>query len=264
MNDVIILTSYLSLKYDHHRKTQIKSDDFKYIKDFYNSVLKLNITVKIFYDNLSSKFIQKYTTDNIEFVLINRKLNYTCFHPHEFRFIAFYDYLKNSNPNILSNYKYIFTTDIRDVIINKHPIHFINEINSINTNYNNKYTLFIQKDVDEHIKDNKWANENFTKILKTPLNTSILQNYINNPLLNCGIIGGSSQTFMIFFEKFIEYIYKFKENSTDIVDMIAINYVYYHYYTLFNNTTNSTYIGGKLHSPFYKYVKSPDFCFSHK
>ena len=54
------LAAYLTSKYNYHRDVQHKSDNFEYIKEYYQSIVKLNLNAVIIVDDSSDEFIQKY------------------------------------------------------------------------------------------------------------------------------------------------------------------------------------------------------------
>ena len=110
----IILSTYFTSKEDPQRGGNWKCNDFSIIKDWYQSIKKLNLNAIIFHDHCSDRFINKYSTERISFVYhkpIKDIMNA--------RYRCYYDYLYRHF------YKKIYCTDISDVVIMKDPFPLI-------------------------------------------------------------------------------------------------------------------------------------------
>lgn len=128
------------------------------------------------YDN---DLIQKIRQNNITFINAN---SISAFKPgstkeqHNVicteRFFHLFKYLQNKN------YRYVITTDVRDVCFQKNPVEFIEK------NINDKKILFSSESII--YRDEFWGNDN---LLHT-FNHSIYQLLRNNEIFNVGVIAG--------------------------------------------------------------------------
>jgi len=116
----VVFGSFFSSKKDPQRNIKIATC-FDYLKFWYESIHASNIHAVLFYDNLDDDFVTKYTTNLFSFHKVSKEeLNDNLF-PAEWRFIAYYNYLKSHT----HKYDYIVLTDISDVIINRNPLEFM-------------------------------------------------------------------------------------------------------------------------------------------
>jgi hypothetical protein len=91
---------------------------------------------------------------------------------HVERFIYIYDYLKNNN------YRYVVTTDVRDVIFQKNPIEFIEN------NIKDKNLLFASESM--LYKHETWGNKNLFKTF----GDYIYNDFKNEEIYNVGVLAG--------------------------------------------------------------------------
>lgn len=108
----IILSIYYSSFIDPQRHRYQKKDNFDYIKNFYDSIMKNNMSAVIFHDGLSEKFILTYQNANVTFLPIPEK-SYGLSSMNDIRFMIYLDYLLE-NPNINN----VIISDAADVIFN--------------------------------------------------------------------------------------------------------------------------------------------------
>jgi hypothetical protein len=240
MTKTMIFSAYFTSKFDKNRQMDISKDNYDYMSPLYESAVKLGLNLTIFYDDLSESFVRKWETDKIRFIKVSYENN-----PHDARFIILNDYLKTNH------FDYLFMTDLRDVYINKNPFEIFNN--------NRESILCIQEDVDETIKENKWANDTFNKICNVDkIEETLLSPFVNERLMNCGIIGGDYRTFINFISKIVKTMSEI--NPDEIRDMLVVNYVFYKWFSNYDEVIK----GDRLHSPFTKNIISEDYYFSHK
>jgi hypothetical protein len=91
---------------------------------------------------------------------------------HVERFIHIYDYLKNNE------YRYVVTTDVRDVIFQKNPIEFIEN------NIKDKNLLFASESM--LYKHETWGNKNLFKTF----GDYIYNDFKNEEIYNVGVLAG--------------------------------------------------------------------------
>ena len=125
----VIFTSYFSLKKHPNDPNdrwvigrqvdgRVAQNDFKYIESWYNSVNELYLEGRIFYDNLSDEFLERYTTDKIKFI----KVFPSDYSNNDWRFFCYRNYLEENKFNN------VFLTDGSDVTVAKDPSEIINNL----------------------------------------------------------------------------------------------------------------------------------------
>jgi hypothetical protein len=214
MNSVI-LTSYFSIKKhpnDPNDKCvigrgndgRVLQNDFRYIEPWYNSVNKLNLEGRVFHDNLSEDFLNKYTTDNIKFI----KVTPSDYSNNDWRFFCYRNYLEENR------FDCVFLTDGSDVRVVKDPCKIIKD--------NPEVDLFACKDsimlnefpyLQIH-QQAQWENYVWFSIFQKTLE-----------LINMGVIGGNYENILLFLNKFCET--RIKLGNTDFnSDMWTGQYVF--------------------------------------
>ena len=118
-NENIIFTSYYFNQPDPQRK-KYQKEDFNYIKPFYDSVKKLNLSCIIFHDGLSQKFINKYQTDKIKFILFKHE-DYKTTSGNDTRYLVYLNYLRDKH------YDKLIISDINGVEFLKDPFNIIQQ-----------------------------------------------------------------------------------------------------------------------------------------
>ncbi len=109
----IILSIYYSSSIDPQRKRYQKKNNFSYIKKFYDSIIKNDMSAIIFHDGLSEDFITKYQNANITFLPIPNN-TYGLTSMNDIRFMIYLDFLTENK-----NFDNIIISDAADVIFNK-------------------------------------------------------------------------------------------------------------------------------------------------
>lgn len=248
MNSVI-LTSYFSIKQHPNdpndkwvigRRSdgRVSQNDFKYIEPWYNSVNKLGLEGRIFYDNLSDDFLDKYTTEKIKFI----KVEPSDYSNNDWRFFCYRNYLEENK------FDNVFLTDGSDVTVVKDPSKIITEF--CNTDF------FVCKDsimLNEfpYLQVHEQANwESYTWF-------SICQNRLE--LINMGVIGGNYENILVFLDKFCET--RIRLGSPDFnSDMWTGQYIFRHLLS-----DKNLLIGEPFTSNFKKYeIDRKDVYFIHK
>lgn len=91
---------------------------------------------------------------------------------HTERFLHIYNYLKDKD------YRYVITTDVKDVVFQKNPIEFL-EKECVNKNL-----LFASESI--RYKDEPWGDQN----LKETFGPYIYEQFKNNEIFNVGVLAG--------------------------------------------------------------------------
>lgn len=236
------ISAYLCIDKDYNRNVQLESNDFSYIKDYYDSIIKTNMKATIIVDNVSNEFIKKYESDNIMFHLVNNKIiNRKKMLLHDERFIYFLDIIKNSGPN-----DYFIVSDVADVIILNNP----NDIIDLDEN-----VLYVCKE-NENIDTNIWFNiyMNELEFLKTEF-PDYKEIFNNRIILNCGAVMGHRDIIFKLFNCIVNImieIYSLNEIQRPL-DMFAFNYIIYKYFS--SNIAQNTNFSTKFGHYFFDYTK---------
>ena len=96
---------------------------------------------------------------------------------HVLRFLAIYDYLKDVD----SHYRYVVTTDVKDVYFQTNPIDWLEE--------NLKFKKLVAGSEGMLYKDEPWGNDN----LFQTYGTYVHELFKNNKIYNVGTIGGDAE-----------------------------------------------------------------------
>lgn len=200
----IIITTFFTNGLDPQRNLKWADDDFSIIKDFYESIIRLDLNCLILIDNSSDSFVRKYETSKIKFQRVDSSgLNLV-----DIRWKIYNDILLNNN------YEYVFFLDISDIIILKDPFPFLSDNN-----------IYCGDENDCNI-NNSWMLNRYY-LLRNSI--SSIDHYINKIILNAGILGGKSDK-LIEITKEIANILNVANIKSTTVDMCAFNHVLRSYY----------------------------------
>ncbi len=210
---VVILGSYFS-KESHPQFPEphlegVGSDgraiqnDIVYIQKWYNSIKELNINAVIFYDNLTDKFVETYTTDKIRFIYAESQ----SYIYNVWRFFCFRTFLQNNKFDI------VFFTDSSDVTVIQNPVTLIKSFPDID--------FFVGKD---SIKLHEFPYLKFHQHFQWENYFDFFLHQYEWDLINCGVIGGTYNNMLLFVNEFCNI-----EASMDapkvISDMFITNYL---------------------------------------
>ena len=121
-NGDYIFTTYLTGSVDPQRNQALRPDQFQYLREWYRSVLQLNLRAVIFYDVLSTQFIQRiiHNTERVQFVKIKSLSGRTT---NDARYYEYLHYLQ-LHPEI----RRVFLTDISDVTFQRNPFELMSAL----------------------------------------------------------------------------------------------------------------------------------------
>jgi len=107
----------------------------------------------------------------------NKNLYYSSPIPvHVDRFIHIYNFIRGYGP-----FRYVITTDVKDVIFQKNPIEYIEK------NIGDKNLIFSSESM--FYKDEPWGNQN---LLET-FGQAIYNHYVTNEIFNVGVLAGKGE-----------------------------------------------------------------------
>jgi hypothetical protein len=193
----LIITTYFTQEVDPQRPFIWPNDEFSIIKDFYESVVKHDLDLLILHDNCSNEFVNKYTTDKINWLRVDS----TGLNMVDIRWRLYANelsWLKLDN---------VFFMDISDVVILKNPFDYIQD------------KIYIGDELSIN-SQNRWMMDRY-KMLGVD-NTS----YLNDVVLNCGVMGGKYEDMLSVATKMADLMDKAIITNTT-VDMSAANHILY-------------------------------------
>lgn len=211
LNKDLIIATYLSGIFDVNRNEVLPSDDINIVTAWAESVVGLGLQGVIFHNSLSETSISKYKK-SIRFIKVqfNEKYNTNIF-----RYFLYNDFI-NQNKADIEN---IFITDITDVVVVNNP--FVQPLFIKNTN-----SIFCGD--EPKLLGNEWM-QNHAAHLRSKITDYTLyeENFKNETLLNCGIVGGNIAVIQPFLEKLclIHENYSTNNNTAYTGDMGAFNYL---------------------------------------
>jgi hypothetical protein len=209
-NELVVLSNYFTSKIDPQRKIKQVSNNFDYIKDWYNSIVINDLKAIIFHDNLDLEFVSKYETKKIKFI----KCTLGKMSVNDERFFVFNEYL-----NQINNSCYILISDINDVIIKKSPLELF-------LMYPRK--LFIGRDEYYNWRSGYWTLYEIREF-HNKFKYKIPSSFLFCPMFNAGLIGGDVTIIREMLDKMESLFVNI--NSEGNYNMIVLNLtIFNHYY----------------------------------
>lgn len=242
----IIMGCLLTGIHDVNRNTVLQNDDYSLIKDWANSIIALNLHGIIFHNNFSAETCAEYENKNIHFIQVKHDAS---FNANVYRYFIYNTFLKEQAGRI----KQVFCTDVSDVEVLKNPF-------EQSLFLNNTDKLFCG---DEPKKlNNVWMKEHASHLRNNIADYAAYEDtFKDEPLLNCGIIGGDVNVMKKFIEELANLHEHYNHNNQTAFtgDMGAFNYLArtkYH---------NNLLHGAPVNTVFKAYDKSNSECwFKHK
>lgn len=193
--NTLILSSYFSIKKHPNDPSdnavvgrgmngKVESNSFEYIEKWYHSVIKAGVNAVLFYDDMDSGFVKKYSNDKVKFV----KTNISEYSNNDYRFFCFFNYLNElkDKPDV------VFHTDASDVVLVKDP----------------GLLVFNNPDVDyfcckDSIPLNQFPYIKVHEAFDWEDKMMFRLNYQDWWLINMGVVGGKYDNMFKFYEKFV-------------------------------------------------------------
>ncbi|MFC3417726.1 hypothetical protein [Algoriphagus hitonicola] len=208
----LICASLFTGNYDVNRSEMLQGDNFQLIEKWCRSIQSLDLKGVVFHNSFSEETIRANQLTGIEFVAVDFN---TPLSANAYRYLVYVDFLKKYQ-NQLEN---VFFTDIADVEVVKNPfdVPFYDE---------NSDSIFCGD--EEEILDNPWMNEHSNHLRNLiPEFKDFEEKNKNQPLLNCGIIGGKIELMVQLMQELsrIHSTYTVTNKTPYTLDMGAFNFV---------------------------------------
>lgn len=198
--------------YDVNRNNVLPDDDFSIVKAWADSIIDLKLNGIIFHNNFSEETCLKYQNEHISFV----KIEYDSrFNPNIYRYLVYDEYLQNHHDTIDN----LFLTDISDVVVVQNP--FLQPLYLQNTN-----AIFCGD--EPKTLNNEWMKAHSEHLRSKIENyAQYEEDFGNETLLNCGIVGGNITVMREFISKLanIHRLYNHDNQTAYTGDMGAFNYL---------------------------------------
>lgn len=180
----VVFTCYFTKRVDPQSGILRSEPDYKYIKPWYESMVKLDIHGIIIHDGIDKDFINKYETEKIQF----REYKAGKYAIFDERWLFYYLFIKQTN------IEYAFCTDLSDVFITHSPFE----------RHIEKKVLYMGRDNANKIRQSQWILNEINIYLKDS-GITIPKSFYYQPLYNVGVFGGDRAILLFFLSKVIEY-----------------------------------------------------------
>ncbi len=242
----IVLACHIAGVYDVNRSTTLEHDRYALVQEWAESIAALGLQGVIFHNNFSVDTCEKYSNENISFIKIEYDEKWN---PNVFRYFIYRDFLLN----FASTIKSVFVTDVSDVVVIQNP--FTSKLFQENRN-----KLFCGD--EPKVLDNDWMNDHSTH-LRNQISgyAEYEKKFAESTLLNCGIIGGSTNVMNEFLKElcFVHEHFNINNETAYTGDMGAFNYIAR---TRFNE---GLIHGAPVNTVFKEYERAREDCwFRHK
>jgi len=204
----LIITCYVTNKPDPQTGIVRSNSNFEFIQPWYDSMVRVGLPGIILHDGLTSEFIEKYETDNIQFRYCTLG-NYSIF---EERWLLYHLILLE-----LPRLERVFFTDSNDVFVTRNPFAHVED----------KLTLFVGRDQANRIKDSGWLKEECDKFT-AETGYKIPKTYPYQWAYNAGVCGGSVEVMRFFTSEMAKLILLSKSNFHK--DMTLLNLVIHQHF----------------------------------
>lgn len=253
--DSVVLTVYMTSKKDPQRQLYQESNSYDYIKPWYETMITQQLHGIIFHDNLSTEFVNKYQTDKIFFI----KSQIGDYSINDERYILYYHFLKR-----YSHYKWILTTDVSDVEINKNPFEFMQNDPSLIYVGTNVIGMGAIKRTPAWYDRREWKINKFNTAIEKAGYDPIGYQKNQYQIYNAGLLGGETTVFTPFLKELTLLIFITDNQKNN--NMLLLNYLivknHIDGYNPDTFCTNTIFTGPPFNSIYKKYEKlnkSPNY-----
>ncbi len=242
----IILGAYFTGVFDVNRNETLPNDDINPILPWLRSLIKFEQSVVIFHNSFSDNTISLFEDELITFLPVKLDANYN---PNVYRYFLYNNFLKE-NIHLLNN---IFVTDVTDVEMLNNPF-----ISNFFIEHNDK--IFCGD--EPTINNNKWMRDH-NEFFRNSIDDfkAYENNFANDTLLNCGIIGGKAIVMQQFLDELCSLHQSYNQNNPTAFtgDMGLFNYL------IRTKSNGQVYHGSPVNTVFKQYeYNNVDCWFRHK
>jgi hypothetical protein len=211
ISNSLVMACHITGVYDVNRSNTLPDDDYSIVKDWVDSLRGLSLQGVLFHNNFSEATCLKYQSEGIHFVKITHE---PPFNPNVYRYFMYRDFLRQ-HPNITD----VFVTDVSDVVAVQNP--FVQPLF-----LNNPSAIFCGD--EPKTLDNDWMKAHSAHFRPQIADYAAYEEqFKQETLLNCGIIGGKIAVMQLFIEKLCAFHQAHNSDNTTAYtgDMGAFNYL---------------------------------------
>lgn len=208
----VVLACILTGEYDVNRNTILPDDDFELVKDWAFSIKKADLQGILFHNCFSEETQKRFNNDQLLFIKMESNSDFS---PNVYRYFLYLEFLEKYQSQITD----IFLTDVSDVVMLTNPFNQKLYIENCDS-------LFCGDEPKQ--LDNEWMQEHSTHFRSQIKDfADYEQEFAEDTLLNCGIIGGRAVLIVELLKKlcFVHANYNVSSNTAFTGDMGAFNYV---------------------------------------
>ncbi len=208
----LVMACHITGVYGVNRNNTLPDDDYTFVKDWAASLKALQLQGIIFHNNFSESTCLAHQNEVVHFIKIEHRPEFS---PNVFRYFVYLDFLRRHHHDIEN----LFITDVSDVVVVRNP--FVQPLF-----LNNPSAIFCGD--EPKTLDNEWMkahSEHFRHQMADYADYE--EQFRQNTLLNCGIIGGQIAVMQLFIEKLcvIHQTYNGNNKTAYTGDMGAFNYL---------------------------------------
>ncbi len=208
----VVMACLITGAFDVNRNMTLESDDFELVKAWADSIQKAGLQGIIFHNGFSDETCEKHQNEHLIFIRTQPSSSYN---PNVFRYFLYLDFLNKAGKKITD----LFITDISDVVMLRNP--FLEDY------YLENPKVIFCGDEPKSLED-EWMKEHSAHLRSQIPDFEIFEEkFSNEPLLNCGIIGGKIALMMDFLKRLctIHKSYNQQNKLAFTGDMGAFNYL---------------------------------------
>jgi len=246
MQKQLIFACLFTGVYDVNRSETLPNNDYSLVEKWANSIMSLKLHGIIFHNSFSPEIEATYSNEYITFQYVNYNPVYNL---SVYRYFVYNHYLSAHQNQIES----LFITDSTDVEVLRNP--FIQPLFLSNPN-----ALFCGD--EPSILQNEWMIKHSTHFRnQIPEFSAYEENFANETLLNCGIIGGNINVMAALIKELVQFHERYNQNNKVAYtgDMGAFNFI------VRNKFNKHLFHGSPVNTVFKLYdLKNTDCWFRHK
>ena len=242
----LVLCCHIAAIFDVNRQTILPANDFSALEPWVNAVVARGVNAIIFHNHFTAATIARHAHPLVKF----KRVPYNdTYNPNVFRYFAYRHYLQKYGHNVSA----VFMTDATDVVMQRNPFtdpFFLKQPN-----------ILFCGDEPKPLH-NDWMREHGEYFRKqSDAYARFEETFKNEPLLNCGIIGGQTALIATLLEALCTFHRQYNQHNPTAFtgDMGAFNFTAR---TLFNNALVH---GEPVNTVFKQYENTRTDCwFQHK
>jgi hypothetical protein len=211
-NEGILLACHITGVHDVNRQMTLENDSYDLVREWAESVASSQLKGIIFHNNFTKETCDRFENDFISFEEVTYDPR---FNPNVFRYFVYKDFLDRH----ADHFKGIFITDVNDVVLIQNP--FIHS-------YFQEHPLSLFCGDEPKKLNDEWMQAHSTHLRNNIADyAEYEEKFKDEPLLNCGIIGGYAPLMIDFIQQLCTIHERANQHNLTAFtgDMGAFNYL---------------------------------------